>query len=973
MSHIGKNKCRNDSRPLTDDNKNIKRKTIDEQDESYMTNDALHRYEEKTNFQECWKPSVIANEETDYIRVNNERLYTSNHENQQIPNDTTVINIKDAQQYQRYRLHDDRMSQNVESPLSEQQKKQLTLLYRKNPSYPRRFQTHTKKELHKEISEDKNHSYEENTNTRHESPFRNENISEQTNDTRIKQNKFTKHVGDVEGIEKTGIARKASDSHSFSNGEIQMSTHNKEYRQLQGESFSPILKQGSLKMRNQQIQETSQFSKIKEAESKNRQINYSQNGVVDVENAKTTEYNTALLEHEANSAKNICADNDVISNILDLGDRKNMRIVKNVNKRNEALHISMDSVNSRKRNSFHNGANAFVDKETDTKKGEINFSGSLKNEIASSNKLEDNLQNKRQLESKKSNSPTKTTEQGNIDCVESKDDYIYQSQSNMYQSQSNMYQRQEHERLAKLDGSSATNLYKGHQQNQKIEMHWDGETSKCELTNRKYTEDYETIPIYKKHLQKRELSEIQEDDAKETAKLEKDEKLEIKINNNKQKMEHHTNMKNETPVVEEAEEKKSVYVNYDDIPCRGMKESYETLILSNEFNMTYKSEQSPIHHEISAKKAIRTISSKRNDASNHSNSCSVGTSNMNNITIQSNSRSKTDNSISINSCYNRTDDKKNEQLGEKCSFASVERKPPSKLKGSSSKSTPTKMRQPSVTNKKSSIALVTSKIKADNVSYMTYDELTEFPHTMTTERINDMLEVIIEKSKNHDWTKQIEDLIFLRRIMKYHTKIFFEELAKDLRRVVRTVVELINSPRSCVSKNALLCLSEFYNTGKKKTDCTIDDTLLPCLKKAHQTSVDFISNAANNALLAICNACSESKLILYFMKQITSRQKTYNLLCLRCLIAVLIKFDHNIIKFKEADKLVEVILECTVVGSAEMKCTARVALVVLENVCPIKKLCGRNISSALMEQIDGIIEKTSENEIDLVLGKIAVC
>lgn len=961
MSHIEENKCRNDSRPLLDDNRNIKRKTIDEHDESYMTNDSLHIYEGKPTFQKRCKSPITANEETIYIPTSNEGVCNLNDENQQIQNDAVVINIKGVQHYQQYRPQDDRIAQNSESPLSEQQKKQLTLLYRKNPSHPRRFQIHTKKELHKEMSEGENLSYEENKNTRHESPFRNENISEQINDTRIARNTFTESVEDVEHvrhIQNAGIARQPNDSRSFSNGEAKISTHNKEYRQLQEESLLPIYKQDNVKNRNRQI---------KQAGNENCQINYSQGGVMDVVNAKNTEYKTALLGHEKNSTKNMCADSYVISNHLD--DRKNMRIVKNVNKRNEALHISMDSVNNKKGNGLHDNSDVFVDEETDTNKEGTNFSGYLKTGIASSDKLEDNFQNKRQLETMRSNSPTKTNEQGNVGRVSSKDDYITQNKSNMYQ-------RKEYERLTKVDDSSATDLYKGHRQNKKIEIHLDRDTSKHELTNLNYTENYETIPIYKKHLQKGELSETQEDDAEETPKLKKEEKLEIKITNNKQKVEPLTSAKNETHVVEEIEEKKSAYVNYDDIPCRGMKESYETVILSNEFNMTYRSEQPPTNRDVAAKRAIRIVSSKRNDSSIHSNSYSIGTSNMSNITIQSNSRNNNENSISINSSYNQVDDKKNEQEeGEKRTLVSVEKRNPSKWKGnsSSSKSTPTRMRQASSTNKKTSVAQVTSKIKADNVSYMTYDELTEFPHALTTERISDMLEDIIEKSKHHDWTKQIEDLIILRRIMKYHTKIFFKELAKDLRRVVRTVVELINSPRSCVSKNALLCLSEFYNTGKKQTDCTIDDTLLPCLKKAHQTSVDFISNAANNALLAICNACSENKLILYFMKQINSKQKTYNLLCLRCLIAVLIKLDHNIIKFKEAEKLVEMILECTVVGSAEMKCTARVALVVLENVCPIKKLCGKNISAALMEQIDGIIDKTSENEIDLVLGKIAVC
>ncbi|CRG94686.1 conserved Plasmodium protein, unknown function [Plasmodium gallinaceum] len=267
---------------------------------------------------------------------------------------------------------------------------------------------------------------------------------------------------------------------------------------------------------------------------------------------------------------------------------------------------------------------------------------------------------------------------------------------------------------------------------------------------------------------------------------------------------------------------------------------------------------------------------------------------------------------------------------------------------------------------------VISKIKNDKtITYITFEEITDFQFEITSDNINEMVTELLEPPKDQEWTKQIESLINLRKILKFYSKLFFESQIKELRKIVRSIVELLNSPRSCVSKNALLCLSEFYYIGKKKTDNTLDDIILPCLKKAHQTSVDFLSSAANNTLLSICNSCSESKLILYFIKLITSKQKTYNLICLRCLIAVIIKFDQNIIKFKEISKLIEAILECTAGGSAEIKCTARVALVVLDNIYSIKKLRSKlNLPMDTIKKIENLVERTSENEIDLVLGKI---
>ncbi|KEG04556.1 conserved Plasmodium protein, unknown function [Plasmodium vinckei vinckei] len=276
---------------------------------------------------------------------------------------------------------------------------------------------------------------------------------------------------------------------------------------------------------------------------------------------------------------------------------------------------------------------------------------------------------------------------------------------------------------------------------------------------------------------------------------------------------------------------------------------------------------------------------------------------------------------------------------------------------------------PNRSNKNGSIS---SKIKNDNtMTYLTYEDIQNFEFELSVDNINDMITKLLEITKDQEWKQQIENLINLRTILKYHDTLFFNNFMKDLRKICRSIVELLNSPRSCVSKNALLCLTEFYSIGKKKMDCTLDDVVMPCLKKAFQTSNDFLSTAANNSLLSICNSCSESKLIAYFVKIITLKQKTYNLICLKCLIAVIIKFEENISKYKELNKLIEALLECTSVGSAEIKCTARVALVVLDNICPIQPISSKlHICPEKIKKIINLIDRTSECEIDSVLGKI---
>ncbi|CAD2111228.1 conserved Plasmodium protein, unknown function [Plasmodium vinckei] len=295
-----------------------------------------------------------------------------------------------------------------------------------------------------------------------------------------------------------------------------------------------------------------------------------------------------------------------------------------------------------------------------------------------------------------------------------------------------------------------------------------------------------------------------------------------------------------------------------------------------------------------------------------------------------------------------------------------------KEKGIQSEKKRTSISRSVTPNKSGKNGSISSKIKNDNtMTYLTYEDIQNFEFELSVDNINDMVTKLLEITKDQEWKQQIENLINLRTILKYHDTLFFNNFMKDLRKICRSIVELLNSPRSCVSKNALLCLTEFYSIGKKKMDCTLDDVVMPCLKKAFQTSNDFLSTAANNSLLSICNSCSESKLIAYFVKIITSKQKTYNLICLKCLIAVIIKFEENISKYKEINKLVEALLECTSVGSAEIKCTARVALVVLDNICPIQPISSKlHICPEKIKKIMNLIDRTSECEIDSVLGKI---
>lgn len=959
MSRFGENIYENNSRPLIDENKNIKRKTIDEQDESYITSELPIIGETRPNSRSLYKEPTNINAELYYEHLRDKGLYNLKSEKKLTHNDNSFVPIKNLPHYQQHQIHDDKIPQTVESPLNENQKKKLALLNRKNPACPRRPKLISEKELHKEKSENEINSNRENRNSRNEIFIKNENINENVdeninaninaniNESRIKRNKYAENIMNKGELK---ITQKKNNSYDFPKGEMKMSTHNNEYAYEQLENLSYNYTNKSSRNDSQKPKYTSEFSR--ETENEPYQGISIQNSFMKLGSSQSIEYTTSSYEHGENISRNLSKNTSAFSNILE--DKKHKRILKNENTKNEMLNTSNDSVNIRKRSSFHNNLSVFNDETKDMNKDELSFVGSNKSGIGSNTNLEDIYQNKNQLKIIRSNSSNIKNEQENTVSVISRENYVTRKKGNIFKMKEHEYEH-EHEPVGKAEKFSSNDFSKRDRYEKKMEINLDCSTSKNELTNFNYRKDTETIPIHKKDTNKGKQMEIKMVDAETISKNKKDEKVKILIKSNAEDKES---------MVEVAEEKTAHYVNYDDIPCKGMNISNDVSMIDNSFNMNYENERPanklPVHH----KKKVRTVIAKKSEHSiNTSSNHSVGTSVMNN--------SSNNFSFSNNSSYNRLGEGRSEYSDEKCSSTSVEKT--ASLKKSSNRNTPSINKQTNSTNKKSNVASVTSKIKTDNVTYITFEELTEFPQVLNNDRISDMVIDIIEKSKNHDWTKQIEDLINLRRIMKFHTKIFFEEQSKDLRRIIRAVVELINSPRSCVSKNALLCLSEFYNNGKKRVDCTIDDVVLPCLKKAHQTSVDFISNAANNALLAICNACSESKLILYFIKQITSKQKTYNLLCLRCLIAVLIKFDHNVIKFKEADKLVEAILECTLVGSAEIKCTARVALVVLENACPIRKLCSKNISATQMEKIDVIIDKTSESEIDLVLGKIAVC
>lgn len=101
----------------------------------------------------------------------------------------------------------------------------------------------------------------------------------------------------------------------------------------------------------------------------------------------------------------------------------------------------------------------------------------------------------------------------------------------------------------------------------------------------------------------------------------------------------------------------------------------------------------------------------------------------------------------------------------------------------------------------------------------------------------------------------------VKRVAQFHKELLVMTSGPLPKETIKLTVKHIESLRSQISKNACMTLQIVYSElSTKDLDSNIELVLPAILKKSTDTN-HFVSEQAEKALMMVCHACSESKVL----------------------------------------------------------------------------------------------------------------
>jgi len=154
----------------------------------------------------------------------------------------------------------------------------------------------------------------------------------------------------------------------------------------------------------------------------------------------------------------------------------------------------------------------------------------------------------------------------------------------------------------------------------------------------------------------------------------------------------------------------------------------------------------------------------------------------------------------------------------------------------------------------------------EGAQYLSRAELPGFdspPHEST------VLTVMAGLGGSGDWSDQFGAIDDARRLVRHAPSVLIG--SGHLKKLVGLIIGLVDSLRSALAKNALLCASELFVTFGKRLDPEIEVCLPVILRRAADTNA-FISEAANGTMRDVCRHATEAKLMTPVLAAVTHRR-----------------------------------------------------------------------------------------------------
>ncbi|KAL8274380.1 hypothetical protein Esti_001702 [Eimeria stiedai] len=263
---------------------------------------------------------------------------------------------------------------------------------------------------------------------------------------------------------------------------------------------------------------------------------------------------------------------------------------------------------------------------------------------------------------------------------------------------------------------------------------------------------------------------------------------------------------------------------------------------------------------------------------------------------------------------------------------------------------------------------VSSCTSGGSTSYLPAESLEDFETTPGPRFVAEvLLPQLQQQSSKADWRQQTQALLDLRRVAKFHPLLLTHE---NTRRLASAALVLMGSPRSSLSKNAAIALSDLFAFTRGRTDAAVTEVIDVCLKKSCQ-SVEFLAGAARAVLHSVCDFATEGRAFAAFCAA-TSNAKHQGARCVgvSCLAFLLEKYRR---RPPDLMPLVELLLQASGEASSELRMASRAALWLLLDVVDASEWRAAGGTAEQLRGARAIADKATEAEIAGVLHSVSCC
>jgi hypothetical protein len=119
----------------------------------------------------------------------------------------------------------------------------------------------------------------------------------------------------------------------------------------------------------------------------------------------------------------------------------------------------------------------------------------------------------------------------------------------------------------------------------------------------------------------------------------------------------------------------------------------------------------------------------------------------------------------------------------------------------------------------------------------------------------------LQDLKSQDWQKIFDGLNTIKRVAQFHKELLVMTSGPLPKEAIKLIVKQTENLRAQISKNACMTLQVMYSElPTKDLDSNVDVVMQALLKKSTDTN-HFVSEQAEKALMMVCHASNETKVL----------------------------------------------------------------------------------------------------------------